>query len=347
MEETPEILENVPLAPLTTFQMNGTARYFAKATKPSDTPFLCDKAKELCLPLYILGGGSNTIFADSLINKLVIQIAIESFEILEEDSEKVLIKAGAGNNWDEVVKKSVEMGLFGIEAMSAVPGTVGGAPVQNMGAYGQEIKDILVYVEAYDVLLEGSPQVKVVKLENKDCNFSYRNSIFKQNFGRYIITAVVLELSKKIKGGSNYPSLKKYFEEKGIEPKSSEDIRNAVIKIRKAKLPDPKEIPNAGSFFKNPIVSKESFLELKNKFSDIPSFANNEDYKIPAGWLIDQCGLKGFKKENFGLYEKNALICVHNGKGTMKELQEFVKLIQEKVSEKFGLNLEVEPVFVN
>jgi UDP-N-acetylmuramate dehydrogenase len=226
--------------------------------------------------------------------------------------------------------------------MSWIPGTVGGAPVQNAGAYGQEIKDTLTYVEAYDI-----EAGKFVKIQNEDCHFSYRNSLFKENQGKYIITAVNLEMHRKFKGISNYPSLQKYFAEKGIEPEMPADIRNAIIEIRKSKLPDPKEIPNAGSFFKNPIVSVEIFEKLQKNFPTIPFFNTENKIKIPAGWLIDQCGLKGYQFGNFRIYEKNALIITHNGKGKLEELREFVKFIQEKVFKKFGLNLEIEPVFVN
>ena len=338
------ITENIPLRDLTTFRMGGAARFFATVTSAADLTevFVC--AQKENVPVIILGGGSNIIVKDgSVLNTLVIKIEIKGFETVREDTDFVEIKIGAGENWDDVVRRTVEQGLSGIEAMSFIPGTAGATPIQNVGAYGQEIKDTFISLEAYEI---ATGEVKTFSKE--DCRFAYRDSVFKQDLrGKYVITSITLRLSKSPAGMPQYPGVQNYFDEKGITNPTLAQIREAIIAIRTVKLPDPREIASVGSFFKNPICANTLVQTLREHYPEIPSFAVGDDTsKIPAGWLIDTLGWKGKDFGTLMLYPKNALVIVNKGGATFAELTDVVGQIKKAVNDRFGIMLEQEPIVI-
>lgn len=338
------IEENKDLSGLSTFRMESIARYFIQITDKADIPEALLIASKNNIPAIILGGGSNTIFARAYFDAVVISIAIPGFETIAEDDHTVVIQCGAGENWDSVVARTVEMGLSGFEALSAIPGYVGGTPVQNVGAYGQEVSETIVTVEAYD-----RKQRRFVVLTNRECQFAYRDSIFKNTQkGRYIITSVDFILSKQPATVPNYPGVSAFFEKAGITNSTLLQIREAIIEIRKNKLPDPREIASVGSFFKNPIVSASVADAIKEKFPEAVVFPlTPNESKIGAGWLIDSLGLKGKEFGNLMLYPNNALVIVNKGGAMAHELKKLVTDIQQQVLEKFALSIETEPVIID
>lgn len=335
-----EIQEYVDIKDYSTFKIGGQFRYFIKVNNLKELEDALDFAKKENVPFFILGSGSNLIFSDGVINILAIKINIKGFEVVKETDEYTDIKVGAGEVWDDVVKRTVEMNMSGFEAMSIIPGTVGAGPVQNVGAYGVEIKDVLLEVEVFDIK---DNTVKI--LSNKDCNFGYRDSIFKgEEKGRYIILYVVYRLFKKELQIPNYPDVLKYFTDKNILKPSILDIRNAIIEIRNSKLPNPKDTPNVGSFFKNPIIPNNIAKEISEKFVDARLFPIDDKYtKIGAGWLIEKSGLKGKSFGNISIYDKNALVLVNNGNATVSDLIKAKNEIIKIVYDKFNVNLEQEP----
>ncbi len=341
------IQENVDIKDYSTLKVGGQFRYFTIIDSLEDLAvFYAVVQNDLnykITPIFILGGGSNIVFSDGVLNVLALKIEIKGFNIINETDEYVDIKVGGGEIWDDIVKRTVDMGLSGFESLSSVPGTVGAGPVQNIGAYGAEIKDTLLWVEVFDIK-KGALSI----IPNKDCEFGYRDSIFKNKAkGKYIITAVAYRLNKNLQNYSpalSYPAVVKYFEVNKIKNPTLKEVREAIINIRREKLPNPKEIPNVGSFFKNPIVSNEIADKIKKQFPDAKFFSvNNEFTKVPAGWLIENAGLKGKSFGKVSIYNKNALVLVNNGSATkediMKAKNEIIKIIEEK----FGITLEQEP----
>lgn len=339
-----EIQEYVDIKDHCTFKIGGQFRYFVELNDIKDLPKLYKFAKEKNLSVHIIGKGSNMVFPDGVLDKIVAHIIFCDFEIINDTSEYVDLKVGAGESWDYVVESVVAVGFSGIEAMSAIPGTCGATIVQNVGAYGQEIKDVLIFVEVFD-----TKDNTIKNLSNTDCKFAYRDSIFKSEAkGRYVITAIILRLLKnKQVVIPNYPGVKKYFLENNINNPTCLQIRNAIIEIRKNKLPDPKDIPSVGSFFKNTIVSKDKTNSLKNKYPDIVLFKVDETHtKVPAGFLIEKAGLKG---KNFGTissYVNNAMVLINNGGATRVDVEKTRDEIIKIVYEKFDIILETEPEFV-
>lgn len=327
------------IAPYTTFQMGGQARYFSIATSATDLPALLKFAVDNNVKTFILGGGSNIVVTDEPLEILVIKMEIGGTEIIEDKPKYSLVKVGAGVEWDKLVAWAVKKNLVGIEALSAIPGTCGAAPVQNIGAYGAEFKDVCESVEVYDTKNSSS-----ITLSNKDCKFTYRDSIFKREPGRYVITNIIIKLKKDGKTTiPNYPGVK----DKLPASPTLADIRKTITNIRWKKLPKPSEVANVGSFFKNPIVDKNTFKELEKKWPNMVSFpAENNKVKIGAGWLIDQCDLKGFSRDSLGTYHNNALVITNDGQATFNELLAFVQEITRTVKNKFGVTLEVEPILV-
>ncbi len=294
------------------------------------------------IPILMLGGGSNVIFSDGY-DGLVIINDMRGFTVLHEDDESAIIQIGAGEVWDNVVKRSVQLGLSGIEKLSAIPGTTGATPVQNVGAYGAEIADTLIKLEAYDTTTK-----QLVTLQNADCQFSYRGSIFKSTEGRrYIITSITLRLSEQPPQPPFYGSLQDYLQQHHISEFTPQTIRAAVVAIRAQKLPDPSRMANTGSFFKNPIVPRSKLTELQQTYSDIPFFeAKDDQIKLLAGWLIDQAGLKGYTAHGMRIYEQNALVFVNDSAKTYEDLAAFEHEIINKVHAKFGVTLEQEPELI-
>lgn len=341
------IQENVEIKNYSTLQIGGQFKYFSIISSKEDLPLiysiLCDDKKYRNIPILILGGGSNIVFSDGVLNVIALKIEIEGFQIINETSEYADIKVGAGEIWDNIVEKTVNMNLSGLESLTAIPGTVGATPVQNVGAYGSEVKDTILEVEVFD-----SKEKLFSTFLNKDCEFGYRDSIFKNELkGRYIITAVTYRLSKIIPKMPDYPGVKKYFIENNITIPSLREIREAIISIRSEKLPNPKEIPNVGSFFKNPIVLNITADRVKMEFPNAKFFPINDKLtKIPAGWLIENAGLKGKSFGNVSVYEKNALVLVNNGNATKKDVMYAKNEIIKTVEEKFTIILEQEPEMV-
>lgn len=336
------IKENIDLAQYSTFRMGGVARYFTEIVDQADIPEALTFARTKKIPIVILGGGSNTLFMSQTLNALVLKISIAGCVWQDDKDGQVIVTVGAGESWDAFVASSVDRGLAGIEALSLIPGTVGGTPVQNVGAYGQEVKDTIVSVFVYDTENDG-----FIILTNDQCQFSYRNSIFKQLPGRYIIVSVTFRLSKEDPRIPAYPGVERYFEENFINRPTLKDIRTAICAIRKTKLPDPEDIASVGSFFKNPFVSNDTAQKLKSRYPNAVLFPVDEHVtKIGAGWLIDSLGMKGQTFGNLMLYPSNALVVVNNGGATGKELKDFIVHIQKIVKETYDIELEPEPLFV-
>lgn len=335
-----QIQQNVPLKDYTTMHLGGPARAMVTITSKQELAQAIKWAQDQNLPVLAIGEGSNLIVRDEGFDGLIILNRILGFEISEDTMEYSLVRIGAGEHWDSVVAKTVELGLSGIELLSAIPGTAGATPVQNVGAYGAEIADTFVELEAYNQLTS-----KFVTLKKDDCKFSYRNSIFKPLKSRhYIITSITLKLKKTSLQPPFYARLQTYIDQNNIIDFSPKSIRNCIITIRKVILPDPKLIANTGSFFKNPIILANQFQHLQIDYPEMPHYdMPNNQVKIPAGWLIDQTGLKGYSAHGMKIYEKNALVFVNENAKNYQDLAAFKTEVIERVNQKFGIILEQEP----
>lgn len=336
-----EIHTNIPLKNYTTMRLGGNARFMADARTPEEIAELSRNAQAQNLPLFVLGGGSNVIVHDEGFSGLVVRNRIPGFDILEEDSSHTVIRIGAGENWDDIVKRTVDMNLNGIEAMSAIPGTAGAAPIQNVGAYGQEIADTLISLEAYDRTNDS-----FIVLQNEDCGFSYRHSIFRgEASGRYIVTAITLRLYKTAPQPPFYKAVEDYFATNNITMFTPQIIRDAVIKIRMDKLPDPKTTPNTGSFFKNALIEDWQLAELKLEYPDMPSYDMPDgNFKIPTGWLIEQTGLKGKTLHGMRVHDKNALVLINESATCYQDLADARDEISGAVRDQFRITIEQEPL---
>ena len=336
-----DVMTNISLKQYTTMKLGGEARYMATADSASDVVSLYRNARKENLPIFVLGGGSNVITHDEVFEGIVLLNKIKGFEIISETDETTDVKIGAGEVWDEVVEKAIGLGLQGVEAMSGIPGTAGAAPVQNVGAYGQEIADTLISLEAYD-----SKTDTIVTISANECDFSYRNSIFRdKEKGRYCILNITLQLNKAEPKPPYYASLQKYIDENDIREVNLSVIRVAVLNIRSEKLPDPAELPSAGSFFKNALVEKWKLEELQKEYSDIPNYAMSDGrYKIPTGWLIDKAGLRGYRSHGMRVYEKNALVLVNDSATGYDDLAAIREEIVQIIFDKFGIKIEQEPL---
>jgi UDP-N-acetylmuramate dehydrogenase len=336
-----EVHTNIPLKNFTTMKIGGPARFIAEARTPDEVKALYENAASKNIPIFVLGGGSNVIARDEGFAGMIIRIRIPGFAIVADDMNTTTIKIGAGENWDSVVKRSVDMHLSGIEAMSWIPGTAGAAPVQNVGAYGQEIADTLVSLEAYD-----SQTKSFVVLQNEACGFAYRDSIFRgDQKGRYVITSITLKLSKNLPQPPFYDALQSYFDTSKINIFTQETVRDAVIAIRTEKLPDPTVMPNTGSFFKNAIVENWQLTELKQQYPDVKVFdMGNGTSKVPTGWLIEQTGLKGQVLHGMRVHDKNALVLINESATGYVDLAAARDEIIGAVRDKFRIQIEQEPL---
>lgn len=333
-----DIRENVSLKEYTTFKLGGSARFFVCVKSGEELKEALEFSKHENLQIFVLGGGSNILFSDNGFDGLVIKMEIKG---IEWNESKVIV--GAGENWDEFVEQAVGRGLCGVENLSGIPGTVGASPVQNIGAYGAEVKDTISWVEVLD---KKSGEIK--KFSNVECKFGYRNSFFKTEEGKnFIITRVAFNLSKNGIPNITYKDLSKYFQNQN-NPTLTE-IRNAVIKIRTGKFPDLKLYGTAGSFFKNPIISKEKYTELIIKFPDLPNYPwDNKNVKIPLAWILDNvCKIKGTNFGNVGFYKNQPLVIINLGNATAGEINIVANEIIKKVKEMTGIEIEreVETVF--
>ena len=331
------IQENISLKNYNTFGIDVKARFFVEITG------LVQLQKVLELKAYpkkfIISGGSNMLLTKD-IDALVVHLKLKGISIVEENENFVEVKAMAGENWHELVMWSLDQGFGGLENLSLIPGNVGTAPIQNIGAYGVELKDVFVSCAAMDVKtgqLEG--------FDNEACEFGYRESIFKNRAkDKYIITSIVLKLTKKDHVlHTGYGSIENELKEKGIVHPTIRDISDAVIAIRRSKLPDPKEIGNSGSFFKNPVISQKAFDRFIKKYPNAPFYEMDDDkFKIPAGWLVEQCGFKGKRFGDAGVHEKQALVLVNHGSATGKEILDLSKKIQDEVQKTFKIKIQPE-----
>ena len=331
-----EIKENFSLKKYNTFGFDVTCSYFSTFETIEKLRELLIIQKNRKIPLLILGGGSNVLFTSDF-NGLIIQPAIKGVKILSESKDFVDLQVGAGENWDEFVAYCVQNNWGGIENLSLIPGFVGTCPIQNIGAYGVEVKDVIQKVETIEI-----SSLQEQDFSNSQCKFGYRNSIFKNELkGKHIITYVYFRLKKNADFIINYGNLKDELQKyNSINLKS---IRQAVIDIRNSKLPKPEEIGNAGSFFKNPEIGYELFDELKKKYPGIPSYPQGEkSVKVPAGWLIEQAGWKGKNIGNAGVHSKQALVLVNLGEANGEEVLHLATEIRNSIEKQFGIRLEME-----
>ncbi len=339
--------EHVDIKNYSTLRVGGQFRYFCVVLSADDLISVCAVAQTDMrykdIPIFMLGGGSNIVFSDGVLNVIALKIEIKGFEVVNNTNEYTDIKVGAGEIWDEIVEKTVGMNLSGLESLSAIPGTVGASPVQNIGAYGAEAKDTIQEVEVFDI-----KRGNISTISNKDCKFGYRDSIFKNEAkGKYVITSVTYRLLKIKPKIPDYPGVIKYFENRKIENPSLKQIREAILNIRSEKLPNPKDTPNVGSFFKNPIVLNEIAYKILEEFPNAKFFALKDDLtKIPAGWLIENAGLKGESFGNVSINNKNALVLVNKGNATSEDIIKTRNEIIKIVKDKFGITLEQEPEIV-
>ncbi len=336
--------KNFSLQPYNTFGVDAKAKYFTEITSIEELKDALTFSKEHSLPLLLLGGGSNILLTKDF-EGLAIRLNLKGISEENINENEVFVTAKAGENWHEFVIYCLQNNYGGIENLSLIPGNVGTSPMQNIGAYGTEIKDIFVNCQVLDL---ETLEVKTFNLE--ECKFGYRDSIFKQEGkGRYIILNVTFKLTRndhQIK--TEYGAIKSELENMGIENPTIQDVSKAVINIRQSKLPDPKKIGNAGSFFKNPTVPLAQFEDLKQKFENIQGYPNGDKVKVPAGWLIEQCGWKGKQVGNVASHKLQSLVIINaTGKATGKEIFDFSTDIINSVKEKFGIELEREVNIIN
>lgn len=335
----PEMQENVPLAPLTTLRAGGRARYFFVARTEVDIAEAAGFARAQNLPLLVLGGGSNMLVSDSGFSGVIIKNEIRGI-VYEQSKDKVRVIAGAGENWDDLVCDTVERNLYGLENLSLIPGTVGAAPVQNIGAYGTEAEKYIEWVEVFD-----TDTTETKQFSNADCVFSYRQSLFKrEEYKNYIITRVSFLLCKNGELNTAYKDVTEYFAENSISPVTLKSVRDAIVAIRMRKLPMAGDVGTAGSFFENPIVSvaeKDALLESYPGLVWYPF--SGDGVKISAAWLIDHIGgWKGKRIGNVGVHERQALVLVNYSSGNTREIYDLAENIRRDIREKTGILFEYE-----
>ncbi len=333
-----EFKENYSLKNLNTFGINAYCRYFSEFDNTENLKNALEHQLSKNNKKLILGGGSNILFTKDF-DGVVLKNNISGIEKIKEDENHVYIKAGAGVNWHSFVQYCIENNLAGVENLSLIPGNVGASPMQNIGAYGVEVKDVIESV--HGIFTE---DLKEFSLSNIDCNFAYRESIFKHELkNKAIITHVIYRLNKTPKFNTSYGAIEQELDKMGIKDLSIKAISDAVCNIRKSKLPNPSEIGNAGSFFKNPTVDKTTFEKLKNNFVDIPNYPQADgNIKLAAGWLIEQCGWKGFRNDDYGVHKLQALVLVNYGNAKGGDIYRLSEDILKSVIEKFGVTLERE-----
>lgn len=322
-----------------TFGIEAEARQFVEISSIDQYISLRNSGEYAHLPHLFLGGGSNVLLTKAQ-EALVVKISIPGISVLKEDADSVWLKGGAGVVWDEFVQYSVNQGWSGLENLSLIPGTVGAAPMQNIGAYGAEIKDTFESLEALNL-----QTLAVEVFDAKACAFGYRESFFKRaGKGQYLISSVTFKLSKKPSVKTSYGAIQEVLAAKGITQPSIREVADAVIEIRKSKLPDPKEIGNSGSFFKNPTVSASEASRLLDEFPGIPNYPveGSTDVKFPAGWFIEKAGWKGFRRGDAGVHAKQALVLVNYGNATGGEILALSEEIKQSIKDTFGVSLETE-----
>ncbi len=334
-----KIYNDYPLLKKNTFGMDVKASCYVEYDSVEELQSLIAEGK-LMMPLLHIGQGSNLLFTKDY-EGMVLHSAIVGMEVVGETAEWIDVKVGAGVVWDDFVAEAVERGWYGAENLSLIPGEVGASAVQNIGAYGVEVKDLIVEVECVD-LQTGSMRL----MQNAECRYAYRQSVFKNELkGRYAVTHVTYRMQRQAKLHLDYGNIRSRLDE-GRTEYTARDVRNAIIDIRNQKLPDPKVMGNAGSFFMNPIVTKEKYDELLKEYPDMPHYDAVGGVKIPAGWMIDQCGLKGYTMGRAAVHDKQALVLVNRGGASADEIVALAQKVQQTVRDKFGVDIKAEVNFI-
>lgn len=333
------IQENISLKPYNTFGLDANSQQFVSVISIEELQKVLQSEKAKSQPLFVLGGGSNILLTKD-VEGLTLKVEIEGIEVVEETDNHVLVKVGAGVVWHDFVLYSLAKDWGGIENLSLIPGTVGAAPMQNIGAYGVEIKEVFEKLHAVNRI------TGEIEVFDKDaCQFGYRESIFKNTSkNKYVIAEVYFRLTKQNHHlNTTYGAIEDTLKEMGIKNPTIQDVSRAVIAIRQSKLPDPKKIGNSGSFFKNPTIDKIDYEQLKIDYPDMPGYQLPENMvKVPAGWLIEQCGWKGFRENDIGIHKNQALVLVNYGGGRGNDLWQLAQQVQASVRKKFGIELSPE-----
>lgn len=343
---------NVHLQTYNSFGFDTVAKYFVEINKVNDLQTLIQSGELRKHKTLILSGGNNILFQKDVFDGLVVYINTKGIEILREDEKEVVVSAQAGEDWPELVRFCVSKGWHGLENLAHIPGKVGAAPVQNIGAYGMELKDSFLQCEAMN-LTNGETKI----FTKEECHFGYRESIFKHELkGQYVITSVDFLLKKNAPLHLEYGNIKAYLDQNGIKNPSLQQLHDAICAIRDAKLPDVKQLGSAGSFFKNPVIERTQFEALQKDYPNIPHYDEPDGrVKVPAGWLIEHSGpstssgtasWKGWRDEHVGVYEEQALVLVHYGGGKGQDIVELARRIQDSVEKKFGIRISPEVNFV-
>lgn len=332
-----KISHDTSLKPYNTFGIDVTASSFISVTNLEDLKEVL--SKNYSEDLFILGGGSNMLLTRN-IEATVLHVNLKGKEVLSKTEDEVLVKINAGENWHETVLFTLENNWGGLENLSLIPGNTGTAPIQNIGAYGVELKDTFESCEAIDI-----QTLEIVTFDKDACKFGYRDSVFKSELkGKYIITSITFRLTRQNHVlNTGYGAIEEALTKMGVKIPSIKDVSDAVISIRKQKLPDPKVLGNSGSFFKNPVVSTSDLKKLQSSYPEIPFYIISEDeVKIPAGWLIDKAGLKGYREGDAGVHQHQALVLVNHGSATGKDILHLAESIQHKIKTQFGIDLQPE-----
>jgi UDP-N-acetylmuramate dehydrogenase len=336
--DQPLLLHNISLQPYNTFHIDARAQYFGRFTTLKSMEAQLEAYHELKnAPLLVLGGGSNILLTGSF-EGLVLKNELKGISLIGEDEQHYYVKAMAGENWHELVQYCIEAGYAGMENLSLIPGCVGASPMQNIGAYGVEIKDIFHSLQAWHIA-----DRTMVDFTLQDCEFGYRESVFKRKYrNQFIITSVTYRLNKEPRLNTSYGAIEQELERMGIQEPGIRDISRAVIRIRQSKLPDPAVIGNAGSFFKNPVISKTQYQQLQSQYPHIPGYSNGDQVKLAAGWLIEQCGWKGYRDGDAGCHAQQALVLVNHGQASGTQILQLAQRIIESVHQQFHVELETE-----
>jgi UDP-N-acetylmuramate dehydrogenase len=332
------LLQNISLKPFNTFGINVFSSFFSAFSNIQELAELLEFSEKEKLNCLTIGGGSNLLFTKDY-DGIIIKNELDGIELVREDDSYYFVKAAAGVGWHNFVLHCIENNYGGVENLSLIPGSVGATPLQNIGAYGVELKDVFYELEAFNITTK-----TITKFSLNDCAFGYRESVFKRQLkGKYIITSVTFKLTKQPVFNTKYGAIEQELEKMGCTELSIKNISNAVINIRSSKLPNPKEIGNAGSFFKNPVIDNELYAKLISLYPTIPVYpAPNNKHKLAAGWLIEQCGWKGYRKDDAGCHSKQALVLVNYANASGKEIYDLSSEIVASVQQKFGVDLERE-----
>lgn len=329
---------NKSLEACNSLRLPARAAAYARVTDTDALQAALEWADQQRQPVLVLGGGSNVILAGDF-DGLVLKIGFKGRCWSDVTEDSAILELGAGENWHETVTYAVRSGYRGIENLALIPGTVGAAPIQNIGAYGTELAHTLVDVDVWDRQSGGTRT-----LSCEECAFGYRDSLFKRQPDRFVVLRVRLKLSRQAPLNVEYRDLREFFgPEYDPETLTAEDVARAVIKVRSRKLPDPDFLPNVGSFFKNPVVPRADYESLKERFPDLVAYLDNDTAKLAAGWMIDFCGWKGYREAHVGVHNRQALVLVHHGNGEGAELLSLASRIRDDVEQRFGVKLEVEP----